>query len=103
MRNAPGLLLSSALLLSVSLPACKAQVGSNRAPSDTGTQCKVQCEAIGMELSQVALMAGEVGCICDLPRQPGKMSHVPHQGAGASTVIMTHDRSQAKTYERSAR
>lgn len=104
MKNPRRVLFLLALPLFALVPACHAQVGSKRAPSDTGAQCGEQCAAIGMRLSQVALMAGEVGCICDVAVQTRPApAGVPPQGAGAPAVIMMHDRSQSEKYERSAR
>src|SRR5690606_25227090 len=55
------------LLSSVLLPSCSmAPVGSSlEVPSDAALTCKHHCESIGLPLSAVAIMASNVGCVCE--------------------------------------
>ena len=44
---------------------CQARVGSDvEVPEDAAQTCQGHCHSIGMELSAVAVMANNVGCIC---------------------------------------
>ena len=44
---------------------CMAPVGSElEVPEDAAQTCQGHCHSIGMELSAVAVMASNVGCIC---------------------------------------
>ncbi|MBN2194380.1 MAG: hypothetical protein JW751_16305 [Polyangiaceae bacterium] len=47
------------------LVGCVAPVGSRiRIPRDAAAKCAEQCERTGMELSAVAIMAENIGCVC---------------------------------------
>jgi hypothetical protein len=53
--------------------SCTATVGVRNAslPRDAAQTCAGHCQTIGMRLSAVAIMAENVGCVCQFPAQPG--------------------------------
>jgi hypothetical protein len=57
-----------ALALSLALLNCAATVGTTgfvAVPPDAATTCEKHCNTIGLSLSAVAIMANNVGCICE--------------------------------------
>lgn len=51
---------------------CSATVGvpSGFIPKDAKAECEGQCRLIGMSLGAVAIMAGNVGCVCQASTGP---------------------------------
>jgi hypothetical protein len=69
------------VLAAVSLTACMAPVGTSgvvSVPPDAAQTCTQHCQAIGMRLTAVAIMANNVGCVCQYPATAGS-------GAGSSS------------------
>lgn len=56
----------------LSLSACMATVGvdARSIPPDAGQTCARHCQTIGMRLSAVAIMAENVGCVCQPAAAP---------------------------------
>ncbi len=53
------------LLLILLTPACMAPVGSGLdIPPDAAKTCSDHCVTVGMRLSAIAIMANNVGCVC---------------------------------------
>jgi len=73
--------LLGTVLLAASLPlaACTATVGvrAYSIPPDAAKTCAAHCQTIGMQLSAVAIMAENVGCVC-------QYAAAPKAGAGAA-------------------
>ena len=69
MRSALIALLGLALSSTV---ACQATVGVKNAslPRDAAQQCATHCQTIGMRLTAVAIMAENVGCVCQFAAPP---------------------------------
>ncbi|NUP06784.1 MAG: hypothetical protein HOW73_12080 [Polyangiaceae bacterium] len=77
------------LAIAVFVSACKATVGVGGmvdVPSDSATTCKTHCESIGMKLGAVAIMANNVGCVCQPPDQPAPSNAAVT--AGMATIAM---------------
>jgi hypothetical protein len=82
------------LFVSLSSAACMAPVGSELSvPPDAAQTCAEHCGSIGMRLSAVAIMANNVGCVC----QGGKGAAATGEGtadqsataaAGMATILM---------------
>ena len=51
---------------------CMAHVGAEgvKVPSDSAQRCEAHCQSIGLELTAVAIMANNVGCVCERPALP---------------------------------
>ena len=54
------------------LASCMATVGVSNfgLPPDAAKTCAAHCKTIGMNLTAVAIMAENVGCVCQYPAQP---------------------------------
>src|SRR4051794_17042747 len=52
---------------------CKAPVGTSgySVPKDASAQCQHHCDGIGMSLGAVAIMADNVGCVCQVKATSG--------------------------------
>src|SRR5262245_27685538 len=66
--------LGVVLLLGVSsLTGCEATVGAAgvvSVPPNSAAICAGHCHSIGLQLSAVAIMASNVGCVCQRPGTP---------------------------------
>jgi hypothetical protein len=90
--------LARILLVSPLLPltACMATVGVDKfsLPSDAAQRCEGHCQTIGMHLTAVAIMAENVGCVCQAlapaqtpkPAQPPPSPPPPAPGADAGPL-----------------
>ena len=60
------------ILAVLSLTGCMATVGvdARSIPPDAAQTCARHCQTIGMRLSAVAIMAENVGCVCQPPAAP---------------------------------
>lgn len=78
--------------LLVVLPGCLTPVGTSgfTVPSDAQNQCQSHCRSIGMSLSAVAIMANNVGCICQVSghARSGLGSAV---SAGMATIMIQQE------------
>jgi hypothetical protein len=82
------------VLLTTLLPlgACVATVGANRlsVPKDSAQICARHCEGIGLRLSAVAIMAENVGCVCQAAPAPnapaGTAGELSTPAAGMATI-----------------
>jgi hypothetical protein len=95
------LLAASLLGVTPSLPACVATVGVQgmSIPSDAAQTCAKHCQTIGMRLSAVAIMAENVGCVCQFPSEPKASAEAAGQfgapiGGMAAVVMQTATRTQ---------
>src|SRR5262245_21516243 len=64
----------SLVLTALSLTACMAPVGTSGVISvqpDAAQSCAQHCQAIGIRLTAVAIMANNVGCVCQSPAPAG--------------------------------
>lgn len=91
-----------------SVSACQASVGSNLAvPPDAAKICAAHCESIGMRLSAVAIMASNVGCVCQFqPGPPAPAAAVAQSAttmAGMSAILMQQAAAESSRRQASAR
>ncbi len=98
------------LLLTSLLPACTAHVGAEtvRIPSNSASTCAHQCRSIGLQVTAVAIMANNVGCVCQHRSQASVDSDLVAQSsttaAGMSTIMMqdaAQDAQRQQTYQTS--
>ncbi len=76
------------LLLVLLAPACMAPVGSGLdIPPDAAKTCAEHCATVGMRLSAIAIMANNVGCVCQ-PAGPAPVAHESSVTAGMATIAM---------------
>jgi hypothetical protein len=87
-------------LLVIAGTGCVAPVGAANVsiPRNAGNVCATQCASIGMGLSAVAIMADNIGCVCQ--GSPGVAAPAPATGgasasAGMATIAMLRARQQA--------
>ncbi|MCC7542942.1 MAG: hypothetical protein IT379_42395 [Deltaproteobacteria bacterium] len=76
--------------LCISLGACMAPVGTGgvvSVPSDAATQCESHCASIGLRLGAVAIMANNVGCVCQVAHRGGEAAIT----AGMATIAMQQE------------
>jgi hypothetical protein len=92
-----GVLSRVALLLAtLSVTACMATVGADMMsiPPDSAQRCDGHCRSIGLSLGAVAIMANNVGCVCQVaapPRASGlSAGETSTPVAGMATVLMQH-------------
>jgi hypothetical protein len=78
------------LLLASLLTACTAPVGVKgvKVPPDSAAICAEHCASIGMQLSAVAIMANNVGCVCQHVHGPAGVSQSSPITAGMATIVM---------------
>jgi hypothetical protein len=82
----------------VSLAGCVAPVGVSSAfsiPNDAGNVCSQQCRTIGMNLSAVAIMANNIGCVCQTrSATPPVATSAASSAAGMATITMLNQQQQ---------
>lgn len=93
--------LFSALLAT----GCTADVGASSlsVPKDGATQCANQCAVMGLSLSAVAIMANNVGCVCQVQpaaRTQGTNAVAP---AGMATILLAEEQRRASQQQSTAR
>lgn len=69
-------------------------------PGDAGAQCEIHCQSIGMSLSAVAIMANNVGCVCQPRRTVGGEAGIT---AGMATLVMQQQQAQSTLRAQQAR
>ena len=75
------------VLAALSLTACMAPVGTSgvvSVPPDAAQTCTQHCQAIGMRLTAVAIMASNVGCVCQNPAPAGSAAASSSRAAPGS-------------------
>ncbi len=89
--------LASLVTLTPLLTACHARVGSEiHVPEDATQTCQDQCYSIGLKLSAVAIMANNVGCVCQ-PFESGEEGQpvgVREAVTGGMATIMLQQQEQ---------
>jgi hypothetical protein len=78
----------SLVLAALLLTACMAPVGTSgvvSVPPDAAQSCAQHCQSIGMRLTAVAIMANNVGCVCQSPTPPGSAAGSSSRAAPGST------------------
>jgi hypothetical protein len=81
----------------VSLAGCVAPVGVSglSIPRDAGNVCSQQCRSIGMNLSAVAIMANNIGCVCQPSAGgPPVATLGASSAAGMATISMLNEQQQ---------
>jgi len=76
------------VLAALSLTACMAPVGTSGVvyvPPDAAQSCAQHCQTIGMRLTAVAIMANNVGCVCQSPTPAGSAAGSSSRAAPGST------------------
>lgn len=73
--------------------SCTARVGSElEVPEDAGQTCADHCQSIGMRLTAVAIMANNVGCVCEVaPDSAIPVSHHTSTAAGGMTAVLMEE------------
>ena len=91
-------LLRLLVLMVVPLASCVAPVGVSGAfsiPNDAGNVCARQCRAVGMNLSAVAIMADNIGCVCQPSAGgPPVATSGASSAAGMATISMLNAQRQ---------
>jgi hypothetical protein len=78
----------SLVLAALSLTACMAPVGTSgviSVPPDAAQSCAHHCQTIGMRLTAVAIMANNVGCVCQSPASAGSAAGSSSRAVPGST------------------
>ena len=82
------------VLLLSTLSACEATVGVNAVtvPRNAAQTCAFHCQSIGLQLAAVAIMANNVGCVCQPgaapPAAPPTAGMLTAPAAGMATIAM---------------
>ena len=86
----------AAILVAASLTGCMAPVGSSlRVPSDAAGTCRRLCGEIGLEMSAVAIMANNVGCVCQEPAHASRSAATADREAttaGMATILLEREK-----------
>lgn len=101
-RNATILVLTSLFFLS----GCATQVGKSgmqKIPPDAAQTCAGYCTQIGMRLTAVAIMAGNVGCVCEGATAAGHAEVQSSAVAGGMTAIEIAAEQQRQQQEQQRR
>jgi hypothetical protein len=71
------------LLVALSLAGCMATVGVDKMsiPPDAPQTCARHCQSIGMQVTALAIMAENVGCVCQFPAAPAAPAATPAPSA----------------------
>ena len=95
-------LLPLLLLVVVPFAGCVAPVGVSglSIPHDAGNVCSQQCRTIGMNLSAVAIMANNIGCVCQPSAgAPPVATSGASSAAGMATISMINEQEQEQQQE----
>lgn len=87
--------LGLGVLLLAGLSGCPAVVGTSAlttVPSDAGQTCEAHCDTIGMDLGAVAIMANNVGCVCQPKATQADASSAV--SAGMVTIMLQRQQQQ---------
>lgn len=79
------------------LSGCPATVGKTglvQIPSDAAQTCSSLCSEIGLELSAVAIMASNVGCVCQPATTTPSARSATGIAGGMTTIMLEEQRSQ---------
>ena len=91
-----------AIVLVTSVAGCTAPVGSSlRVPSDSADTCRSLCSGIGLEMSAVAIMASNVGCVCQEHRQASRSAATADREAvtaGMATILLQEEEQRRQQY-----
>ncbi len=94
-----GPVAAAAGLLLFSATGCFARVGSDiSVPPDAAGTCAAQCSSIGLQMTAVAIMANNVGCVCQPPSRMGGQSQAGGTGAtaGMATIMLEQEDQQRR-------
>lgn len=97
-------LFAPLLLVVSSQIGCVAPVGSRvQVPEDAATTCSEQCSNIGLTMTAVAIMANNVGCVCQ-PRtsSTSTTSTSAHSAAAAGGMVTLMIQEQAQQQNQSS-
>jgi hypothetical protein len=76
---------------------CTAPVGSGLAvPPDAADTCANHCREIGMHLTAVAIMASNVGCICQHGGSKAEAPGGEASSAGMATIMLEEEARRAR-------
>src|SRR5262245_35955918 len=91
-----------AILLVACAAGCTAPVGSSlRVPSDAADTCRRLCAGIGLEMSAVAIMANNVGCVCQEQHQASRPAATLDReavAAGMATILLQEKRERQREH-----
>ncbi len=94
--------LGVAVALLAGLSGCPAVVGTSgliTVPPDAGKTCTTHCNTIGMDLGAVAIMANNVGCVCQ-PRST-QADDSAAVSAGMVTIMLQRQQEQQQQQQSS--
>ncbi len=94
--------LSLALFLATGCTATVGTSGAVSVPADARKTCELHCQKIGMGLGAVAIMANNVGCICDLGGRAAQAS-TSAVSAGMATLFVQEIERQQQQQQATAR
>ena len=89
--------LRAAVVLSALLAVgCMAPVGASTTsvPKDGATECASQCAVMGLKLAAVAIMANNVGCVCQPPPGAQGQGEKAVGPAGMATLVLLEQQRQ---------
>lgn len=91
-----------AVALLAGLSGCPAVVGTSgltTVPPDAGQTCQTHCDTIGMDLAAVAVMANNVGCVCQPKNTQADASSAV--AAGMVTIMIQRQQEQQQQQQSS--
>lgn len=98
-------LRAAVLVVALLSVGCVAPVGASdtKIPKDGASQCASQCAEMGLRLSAVAIMANNVGCVCQ-PPPSGQASRGENAvgPAGMATLLMLEQQRQQQQQQQAA-
>ena len=93
------------LLLSiiVQLGCIKTPVGSSAPiPADAGQTCQDYCGEIGMVLSAVAIMADNIGCVCEPTSKSTQLDKEAASSAGGMVTVLLQQQAEERQQQQQA-
>ena len=94
--------LGVAAVLLAALSGCPATVGTSALttiPPDAQQTCRTHCDTIGMDLGAVAIMASNVGCVCQPKATQADASAAV--AAGMVTIMIQRQQQQQQQQQSS--
>jgi len=94
MKNSISMLILCSFLSPI---GCTATVGTSAGwsvPVDARQTCETYCHDVGMELGAVAIMANNVGCICESGGKAGQTTASAVSAGMAALVLQMQTRQQ---------
>ncbi len=99
MKSKTWRLRGAAFVVAGLLAGCTTMVGAGpkRIPDDARTTCEDACTQVGMRLTNIVVMAANVGCVCG---EPGDEVASSGAAGGAITVMLADQAEQQRRRDR---